>query len=205
MASKTMPVVREVPGQQEIYTRDHGTITVAGVSFMDGGFHIVRTPNGGYMHSNGLPIKDESQLQKALAGSPDELEKALHWFRHRHEERANAPRPIGFNPEGVPCFADGSVVTFDDLYAYFKPGPLLTAAIVSLQNYLNSKPAPETGFQEAPAPAPAPQVEAAPAPAPAPKKAAPKAKSKAGKAKSNLAKAKPALNPKEGAAAAPAS
>jgi hypothetical protein len=123
---------------QELYTRDHGTVKIAEMSFQDGGYHIVLCPNGTYMHSNGLPIKDEKELRAAIP--PPFLEDALNWFQRRHEDVDNPPRPIGFNQEGLPVFGDGSVVTeFDDLYAYFKPGPILTAAIVALTAYKKGK------------------------------------------------------------------
>lgn len=147
-------VIREEPGTQEIHTRDHGTVKVKELSFIDGGFHIVRTPNGAYQHHNGLPVANEDQLRKAMAGSPDELARALEWYNNRHASMENAPRPIGFNQDGVPCFEDGTVVDFPDLYAFFKPGPILTAAIVALQLFKDGKP------QAAAAPAPpAPQKE----------------------------------------------
>jgi hypothetical protein len=125
---------------QELYTRDHGTVKVETVSFMDGGYHIVKCPNGTYMHSNGLPVKDEKELRAAIP--QPFLQDALNWFKNRFEHEANPPRPIGFHGDGYPVFPDGTVPDFDDLYAYFKPGPILTAAIVALQDYRKRK---ETG------------------------------------------------------------
>ena len=129
---------------QELYTRDHGTVKVDKISFMDGGFHIVKCPNGAYMHANGLPVKNEKELRAAISAPElrDELEKALDWFKNRHEQVDNPPRPIAFHGDGYPIFPDGAVPDFDDLYAFFKPGPILTAAIVALQDY---KKRQETG------------------------------------------------------------
>jgi hypothetical protein len=129
---------------QELYTRDHGIVKVEKISFMDGGYHIVLCPNGAYMHSNGLPVKNEKELRAAISAPElrDELEKALNWFKNRHEQLENPPRPIAFHGDGYPIFPDGSVPDFDDLYAFFKPGPILTAAICSLQDY---KKRQETG------------------------------------------------------------
>jgi hypothetical protein len=159
-----IPVLAEIPGQQELHTRDHGTVKVAGLSFIDGGFHIVKCPNGAYMHSNGLPVTDIEQLRAAIPNPF--LEDAENWFDHRHEQEENPPQPIGFHPQGYPVFADGSIPDFSDLYAYFAPGAILTAAIVALQQYIERTP----GFvvqklKAVPAQAPdmAPQAPAPPA------------------------------------------
>jgi hypothetical protein len=136
-----MPVLTDVPGQQELHTRDHGTVKVAGLSFIDGGFHIVKCPNGAYMHSNGLPVTDEKQLRVAIPNPF--LEDALKWFKTRHEQEENPPQPISFHPQGYPIFADGSIPDFSDLYAFFAPGPILTAAIVALQQYHDRRPGVE--------------------------------------------------------------
>jgi hypothetical protein len=155
----TMPVLAEIPGQQELHTRDHGTVKVAGLSFIDGGFHIVKCPNGAYMHSNGLPVTSIEQLKAAIPHPF--LEDAENWFERRHEQEENPPQPIGFHPQGYPIFADGSIPDFADLYAYFSPGSILTAAIVALQQYidrtpgfvaqkLKAVPAPEVAAKTAP-------------------------------------------------------
>jgi hypothetical protein len=134
----TMPVLTDTPGQQELHTRDHGTVKVAGLSFIDGGFHIVKCPNGAYMHANGLPVTDVKQLKAAIPNPF--LEDALKWFSQRHEQEENPPQPINFHQQGYPVFADGSIPDFSDLYAYFSPGPILTAAIVALQQYHDRTP-----------------------------------------------------------------
>jgi hypothetical protein len=158
-----IPVLAEIPGQQELHTRDHGTVKVAGLSFMDGGFHIVKCPNGAYMHSNGLPIVDIDQLRAAIP--KPFLEDAENWFERRHEQEDNPPQPIGFHPQGYPIFADGSIPDFSDLYAYFAPGAILTAAIVALQQYIDRTP----GFvpQKLKAVPPPPDTAAQPPPDPA--------------------------------------
>jgi hypothetical protein len=117
---------------QELQTRDHGTVKVDGISFQDGKYHIVKTPSGGYQHANGLPVLNEKELREAI---PVEfLQEALDWFKNRHEWEENPPQPISFDRAGYPVFANGSPVEeFDDLYAYFQPGPILSAAIVALQ------------------------------------------------------------------------
>ena len=133
----TMPMQEDVG--QEIYTRDYGIVKVDKTSWMDGGFHIVLCPNGAYQHINGLPVKDEGELRKAFGSNAGDLEKAIKWFRTRHEQLENPVRPIAFHADGYPIFADGSVPDFDDLYSFFKPGPILTAAIVALQQYNERK------------------------------------------------------------------
>lgn len=163
---------------QEIYTRDHGVVKVDKNSWQDGRYHIVLSPNGAYQHINGLPIKDEAEIHEAFGvdeegNCPNEeaKQKCLNWFRNRHEQLANPPRPIGFHSDGYPMFADGSVPDFDDLYSFFKPGPILTAAIVALQQYNERKgtgvapkelrkaapPSAETVTEPSPKAAPAPK------------------------------------------------
>jgi hypothetical protein len=133
-----MPM-KEDDGVQELYTRDHGTVKVDKKSWQDGGFHIVLCPNGAYQHANGLPVKSEKEIKAAFGSNTADLDKALDWFKNRHDQLENPVRPISFHPDGFPVFADGSVPDFDDLYSFFKPGPILTAAIVSLQQYNERK------------------------------------------------------------------
>jgi len=188
----TPQVQADTPGIQEIYTRDHGIIKVDGKSFMDGGLHVVKCPNGTYMHASGLPIKDEKELILAFGPNKDELAKALEWFHRRHDFVENQIRPIGFNSDNVPVFADGEVADFADLYAFFRPGPILSAAIVALQQHLDRqkgrKPA-QTGAKPEAKPA---EVAAKPA-SPQSKKPGKKAAKTTKKAKSG---------PKEAAAPA---
>jgi hypothetical protein len=148
---------------QELYTRDHGTVRVDKLSWMDGGYHIVLTPNGVYMHASGLPVKDEKELRAAFGSNKEDLEKAIDWFRNRHEQEVNPPRPIGFHGDGYPMFADGTVPELDDLYAFFKPGAILAAAIVALHEYKQRGPGggPKE-YRKGTSPAP---VETPPAPA----------------------------------------
>ena len=180
-----MPVLKDESGQ-EIYTRDHGVVKVDKTSWMDGRFNIVLTPSGAYQHINGLPVQDESQLVEAFGSNTEDLEKALEWFRHRHEQEVNPPRAIGFHPHGYPVFADGSIPEEADLYNFFSPGPVLSAAIIGLHDYRKRQ---ETG---AAPPAlrkpPPPQVaQPTPAAAPEPDKPGPRAAS-ANKRKSSSRK-----------------
>jgi hypothetical protein len=144
-------VVQEEAGQ-EIYTRDHGIVKVDTTSWMDGGFHIVKTPNGAYQHINGLPVQDESQLVAAFGPNQEDLEEALEWFRHRHEQEENPPRPIGFRADNTPVFADGTIPEEADLYNFFSPGPVLSAAIIGLHNYRQRQATGAAAPQSRPAP-----------------------------------------------------
>jgi hypothetical protein len=166
---------------QELYTRDHGTVKVDKVSFMDGGYHIVKCPNGTYMHANGLPIWLERELKAAISAPElaDELSKAISWFRNRHTHEVDAPRAIMFHGDGYPIFADdGTVPDFDDLYAFFKPGPILTAAIVALQDYKKRQESGKPPKELRKAPEAIEDVPEATQPAPVPKAAKPKTANK---------------------------
>jgi len=208
----TMPMQEDVG--QEIYTRDHGIVKVDKTSWMDGGFHIVLCPNGAYQHINGLPVRSEKELKAAFGSNAEALEKALNWFRNRHDQEGKAPRAIGMHPDGHPVFDDGTVPDFDDLYAYFRPGKGLTGMIVALQDYKD-----RTGAAEPPKlrqaagtvteppkvgePGPTPPVQEA-ASKPDPLKYSSRARKSVkdiARAKANRAKAKAA---KEAQAAAPA-
>jgi hypothetical protein len=190
---------------QEIYTRDHGVVKVDKKSWQDGRFHIVLCPNGAYQNINGLPVKSEEELVEAFGGydgnNVDDLKKAVNWFRNRHDQLENPVRPISFHPDGYPVFEDGSVPDFDDLYSFFKPGPILTASILALQKHNERKgtgQAPKELRKAAP-----PSVETVTesssqeaAPVHNPEKYSPKARSeakrKAARAKARAAKAKTA-------------
>jgi hypothetical protein len=179
---------------QEIYTRDHGIVKVDKMSWIDGGYHIVLCPNGTYQHASGLPVRDEKELRAAFGTNKADLERALHWFNNRHDAGENPVRPIGFNSDNVPVFADGTVADFPDLYAFFRPGPILTAAIVALQQY-KDKQGPQTHQPK--------KKEHVKASELAPAAPAPKAKKKSGN-KSKTKGRSPAPKTAE-AAAAPAS
>ena len=162
---------------QEIYTRDHGVVKVDTKTWQDGRFHVVLCPNGAYQHINGLPVRSEEELEEAFGGydgaNAGDLEKAINWFRNRHDQAGKAPRPIGMHPDGYPVFDDGTVPDFDDLYAYFRPGKGLTGMIVALQDYKERTGAagpPRELRQAAPPSAETvtePPPQAAPAPSPA--------------------------------------
>lgn len=165
----TMPMQEDVG--QEIYTRDHGVVKVDKNSWQDGRYHIVLSPNGAYQHINGLPISNEAEIHEAFGRNEDgtcpneaAMRKCLNWFRNRHDQLENPPRPIVFHSDGYPMFADGSVPDFDDLYDFFKPGPILTAAILALQRYNERKGtgAPPKELRKATPPSVEPVAEPAP-------------------------------------------
>lgn len=100
-------------------------------SWSEGPHHIALLTNGAYCHITGLPISAKKELQEVLTG--EELEKALHWFDHRHDEQTKAARRIFLEPDGTPMFDDGTPVESpSDLYQFFKPGPVLDGAIRAL-------------------------------------------------------------------------
>ena len=124
----------------------------------------------------------------AFGTNLEDLEKALNWFRHRHEQEANPPRPIGFRADNTPVFADGSIPEEADLYNFFSPGPVLSAAIIGLHNYRQRQatgaPAPESR--------PAPKVAAPDKPGPRAASANKRKSGKSSKSKKAPAKAAPA-------------
>jgi len=191
----TMPMQEDVG--QEIYTRDHGVVKVDKTSWMDGGFHIVLCPNGAYQHINGLPVRSEKELKAAFGSNAEALEKALNWFKNRHDQEGKAPRVIGMHPDGYPVFDDGTVPDFDDLYAYFRPGKGLTGMIVALQDYKDRAATPLKELRKAAPPSaetvtePSPKAAPAPSPAEREKLDALRAKERIRAAKNRAKKAKP--------------
>lgn len=171
----TVPMQEDVG--QEIYTRDHGVVKVDKKSWIDGGYHIVLSPNGTYQHITGLPIKNEKELIAAFGSNKEDLERAIHWFRNRHDQEGKAPRPISMHPDGHPVFDDGTVPDFDDLYAYFRPGKGLTGMIVALQDYKDHHGS-QTAPKELRKAAPEPPSEMAP-PVHDPEKYSPRARGQA--------------------------
>ena len=195
--------MQEDSGVQELYTRDHGVVKVDKLSWQDGGYHIVKCPNGAYCHNNNLPIRDEKEIHAAFGidqegNCPNEeaKQKCLNWFRNRHNQAGKAPRPVGMHPDGYPVFDDGTVPDFDDLYAYFRPGKGLTGMIVALQDYKDRSGA--TGPPKELRKATAPETEevpesmksqqAAPTPLPAEREKAEMEKAEMEKARAKQAK-----------------
>jgi hypothetical protein len=175
--------MKDEDGVHEIYTRDHGVVRVLKNSWQDGGHHIVLTPQGVYQHMSGLPIKDEDEIEAAFGTNEDAKQRCLNWFRNRHAQLDNPPRPITFRGDNTPVFEDGSIPEESDLYNFFSPGPVLSAAIVGLHNYRQRKEsgekAPELRAAPKVEPEPAPPAQEAPKPAPDPLKYSPRARREA--------------------------
>jgi hypothetical protein len=142
-------------GVQEIQTKKYGTVKISGKSFMDGGLHIGICPNGSYRHINGREVKDKKELLLAIPAGPDR-DAALNWWDNRAQWEENAPREIKFERgTGYPQYADTEqyVEDYDELYNYFPPSPILTAAIQALGNRLREKagePKPKQAAPKAP-------------------------------------------------------
>jgi len=122
---------------QKLYPKKFGEIEVV-CSWQDGPNHIAKLANGAYCHITGLPITSKAELHKVLTG--DDLEAALNWFDHRHENEDKPPRRIMFEADGTPLFEDGTEVESpSDLLESLKPGPLLDAALMALARKLDAK------------------------------------------------------------------
>lgn len=155
---------------QILRTKKHGEVRVDGMSFMDGlgvGIHIVKTPAGGYRHARGGPIRNESELRKAIPKGP-ELDKALAWWANKDKWQETAPRKVGFETgTGFPIFEDtGDYVEREEDLLTNWPGdsPIFWAALKALEKRREAKveqPEPRVTLgvvQAAPAPAPAPSL-----------------------------------------------
>lgn len=113
---------------QILHTKNYGEIEVE-QSWIHDNLHIVKLANGGYAHSSGLPVQKASELKKAIPPGP-ELEEALFWFEHRHDEPEQVKRRLVINPDGSVVFDDGSPIqNMSDIVENLQPGPFLDAAL----------------------------------------------------------------------------
>jgi hypothetical protein len=60
------------------------------------------------------------------------LDAMLEWFAHRADFEGLVIQKVVLNRKGYPELEDGSPAEESDIYAYFEPGPALSAAIVGL-------------------------------------------------------------------------
>ena len=121
---------------QNLYPKRFPSIQVE-KSWQEGVHHIALLTSGAYCHISGLTIKDEKDLKAVLKG--DDLEKALHWFRHRHDEDETPARRIIFEKDGTPVFEDdGSLPTPGDIMNFFEPGDMQDAALICLARKMDA-------------------------------------------------------------------
>jgi hypothetical protein len=115
------------PEIQILKTKQFGDVRVVR-SFNEPPLHIALCDNGAYVHTSGLPVKDKSDLRKAI---PLEfLPAALDWFDNRHKATENAPLRLMMEGDGSFVFEDGSPVeSLSQLVTALKPGKVLDAAI----------------------------------------------------------------------------
>lgn len=110
------------------------------------GGRVALLPNGAYCHGDGnlLPFEDEEEIRQIFTSRDREgnpcilpemqglLDLVLEWFAHRAEFEGQEIRKVTLNRKGHPEFEDGTPAEEPDIYAYFDPGPALSAAIVGL-------------------------------------------------------------------------
>ena len=110
------------------------------------GGRVALLPNGAYCHGDGnlLPFEDEEDIKQIFASRDREgnpcvlpemqvlMEMVLEWFAHRAEFDDQVIKKVVLSRQGYPEFEDGTPAEEPDIYAYFEPGPALSAAIVGL-------------------------------------------------------------------------
>ena len=110
------------------------------------GGRVALLPNGAYCHGDGnlLPFEDEEEIKQIFASRDREgnpcvlpemqvlMEMVLEWFAHRAEFDDQVIKKVVLSRQGYPEFEDGTPAEEPDIYAYFEPGPALSAAIVGL-------------------------------------------------------------------------
>jgi hypothetical protein len=114
---------------QKLYTKKYGELDVIR-SWNEPPNHIALLENGAYVHITGVPIADKSVLRKTIHDIPD-LENALLWFDHRHDEKAEDKMRVMIEPDGSFVFEDGNPITsVSQLTQALQPGPVLDAALL---------------------------------------------------------------------------
>ena len=110
------------------------------------GGRVALLPNGAYCHGDGnlLPFEDEEDIRQIFASRDREgnpcvlpemqvlMDMVLEWFAHRAEFDDQIIKKVVLSRQGYPEFEDGTPAEEPDIYAYFEPGPALSAAIVGL-------------------------------------------------------------------------
>ena len=110
------------------------------------GGRVALLPNGADCHGDGnlLPFEDEEEIKQIFASRDREgnpcvlpemqvlMEMVLEWFAHRAEFDDQVIKKVVLSRQGYPEFEDGTPAEEPDIYAYFEPGPALSAAIVGL-------------------------------------------------------------------------
>ena len=110
------------------------------------GGRVALLPNGAYCHGDGnlLPFEDEEDIKQIFASRDREgnpcvlpemqvlMDMVLEWFAHRAEFDDQIIKKVVLSRQGYPEFEDGTPAEEPDIYAYFEPGPALSAAIVGL-------------------------------------------------------------------------
>jgi hypothetical protein len=110
------------------------------------GGRVALMPNGAYCHGDGnlLPFEDEDEIRRIFTSRDKEgnpcilpemqglLGLVLNWFAHRAEFDDQVIRKVVLSRQGYPEFEDGTPAEEPDIYAWYEPGPALSAAIVGL-------------------------------------------------------------------------
>lgn len=109
------------------------------------GGKVAKLSNGAFCHADNIqPFESEKEIRQIFAtrgpdGNPMTLpemqwllDEILEWFAHRGDFEGQEIQKVVFNRKGFPELEDGSPAEEADIYAYFEPGPALTAAIIGL-------------------------------------------------------------------------
>jgi hypothetical protein len=195
------------------------------------GGKVAKLPNGSFCHGDLLPFNSEEEITLIFTTRDREgnpmiipefkwlLDEVLEWFARRHEIEGEKIQKIMFDANGWPELEDGTPVTDEAvIYQCCKPGPVMTAAIIGLNERrqaeaIAAKAAKPDFYRQEPTPPPGmPRVagdlvatpkepEKAKSPARGRKPGGRKAGAKGGRGR---AASKPMVNPTPAQPAAPA-
>ena len=112
---------------QKLYTKKFGELEVVR-SWNEPPNHIAMLSNGAFVHVTGVPIQNKAVLRQTIHDL-EELQLALDWFDHRHDEQEDAPMRVLTDGDNF-FFEDGSPITsISQLTQAMKPGAVLDAAL----------------------------------------------------------------------------
>lgn len=137
------------------------------------GGKVALMPNGAYCHGDGdlLPFESEEEIRQIFMTRAHDggamvipemqrlLDAMLEWFSHRADFDSDVVQKVVLNREGYPELEDGTPATEEQVYAWYKPGAALSAAIVGLYKRTEAdqeaaRAAKPEIYQQAPAPPP---------------------------------------------------
>lgn len=108
---------------QELFVKDKGSFKFV-KTFVEGGLHIGRTPDGSYLHLGGQPVKTQQELRAVIPDGPD-LVHALDWFNNRGKPKPEEKPKRKIIAQGNDfAFEDGPITNTQEIIDNTIPGTI---------------------------------------------------------------------------------